>query len=453
MSSTRYRRSFDWRISTGDPQEVRKVSEAFAALSGNGLADVLEDFLEISRKRRQNPLALAKLQLQLLDEVVHAEQALKYYKNKREELETTAAGSPPDETQKTISKDIEVIDRELFFHKAYLNCIRAIGDGIAWRALGYDRAALRALCQNPSKPIVVAEGTITELREWSQAFDKGRGIAILNSLTNCLTTGDVTVVEKGGSVEIVEVKNRKSKSRRLTRQKQKMREIVKLLSSGQGEIEETRVDVLRFGIFPENGLLEVRALLEQAERLGWASRRVSNFLYVECFDVRAISDTKGVLAELAASADSGMKDWAASGDFVVTIGSPDIIAFTPNCAPLSVFPFTSRTCVELLTQAKSYRTHLNISAVTREFSRMGWVVEKTLQELVDERGTLDEGVLAVRKGRFHTTVPPAHFMRLQAETLRPKVLVKEMEMMEGMGPDANLSNALVVYEGESQIWD
>jgi len=42
---------------------------------------------------------------------------------------------------------------------------------MAWRALGHDRAALRALCGNAVKQQILEQGTINELHQWSQTFD------------------------------------------------------------------------------------------------------------------------------------------------------------------------------------------------------------------------------------------------------------------------------------------
>ena len=81
------------------------------------------------------------------------------------------------------------------------------------------------LSQNPNKAHVLTEGTLSELTAWSLQFDSSDGIPILNSITNCLTTGDITLVRDDGSVEIVEVKSSKTKSRRITRQKHRMQEV------------------------------------------------------------------------------------------------------------------------------------------------------------------------------------------------------------------------------------
>ena len=70
-----------------------------------------------------------------------------------------------------------------------------------------------------TKQQIFSEGLMSELLEWSTQFDQSEGVAILNSLTNCLAIGDVTVVRSDGSAEVVEVKSSNTKSRRKIRQR------------------------------------------------------------------------------------------------------------------------------------------------------------------------------------------------------------------------------------------
>jgi hypothetical protein len=290
----KYRRAFEFRIVRGDDPSIPKGIEAFLRLSLPQYAEVLEDYLEIGKKRRNSPFALAKLQLHLLNELAAIERAVSQLKHKAETLKAKLVGTPTDE-QEVCGGELQEIDREIFFHRAHANCIRSIGDSLAWRALGYDRAVLRALCQNPVKQRVIGDSTQQELDEWSRATHAGDGLAILNSTTNCLSIGDITVVKNDGTTEILEIKASHAKSRRLTRQKQKMREILTLLNFGQGELEFPQVELLRTEVFPENGLAELSSTLEEAIEKGWAGHRLSNFLFVECHDYRKIEDYDKVL--------------------------------------------------------------------------------------------------------------------------------------------------------------
>jgi len=165
---------------------------------------------------------MAKVQLHLIEELLIAQGAAKRYRERLGELKVEMAKSQADDEKG--KKELAIVERELFLHRAHANCIRAIGDGIAWRALGYDRAALRALAGKAVKQQILEQGTINELHQFASVFDTGQGFAIYNGVTNWLAMGDITVVQNDGTVEIVEVKSSGTESSRVSRQKQKMRE-------------------------------------------------------------------------------------------------------------------------------------------------------------------------------------------------------------------------------------
>ena len=138
-----YRRAFDWRISVAGKETVPVIAAAFAGLSTNDWTEILEDYLAISRKRKNNKTAMAKLQLHLLEELMLAQGSIKHYREKVIELKQKVGEQPMADNG--IKEDLAYVQSELFLHRTLANCMRAIGDGIAWRAFGHDRAALRAL--------------------------------------------------------------------------------------------------------------------------------------------------------------------------------------------------------------------------------------------------------------------------------------------------------------------
>jgi hypothetical protein len=445
-----YRRAFDWRISTTERESIPNIAAAFVGLATDDWAEIFEDFLTISRKRKHNRTAMAKLQLHLLEELMVAQGAIKHYREKLDELKAEATKAQAvDERAK---KDLEIVERELFFHRAHANCIRSIGDGIAWRAFGHDRAALRALSGKAVKQQVLEQGTINEIHQWSSTFDRGQGLAILNALTNWLAIGDVTVLKSDGSVEIVEVKSSDAGSSRVSRQKQKMREVTELLKNGKGVLDGENITIMRFDIAPENDLSALFSLLEEAARCGWAGKRISNCCYIEAFDFRTLGDFAKEENQVLERMKVETASWIENDDLVVDMHSLDILAFTPNCAPFSVFPFPERFCIDLLTGAKNYRSSLNLTEVGREFERQGWEVEKWPEDLLKEGAGKDTPFFRLRKDGMHPEVPPADIMRLQMETLRPQVLIRTLEAIFRLGPGAVSPQGFVVYEGEKEMW-
>lgn len=373
----KYSRAFDWRLSYGPDPLSHEAAVGMSRLASSDFPDILEDFLSISRKRQQNPTALARLQLHMLEELLIQESVVKQYRERLAELESSMASGNVDANR----KEIAFAKQERFFYRMYANAIRAIGDGIAWRAFGYDRAAIRLLGERETKQHLSSEGTVQELREWSYHFDTGSGIAILNALTNCLAIADVTVVGYDGSIEIVEVKNSKTKSSRKIRQKQAMKEVVTLLGTGAGQNQGRDVGIEVLRITPESCLNRVEELLQAAGEKGWASRRISDWQYVEAFDFRKFTSAAEVKELTGKVRKAAIGEWERQGDYIDDMNSLDAIVYTPNSAPFSVFPFRARMCIDLLIGAKFYVSFLNINAVEREFTKRGWTLEKDFRTL------------------------------------------------------------------------
>lgn len=417
-------------------------------LATSDFPDILEDFLEISRKRRGNWTALARLQTHMLEELLVQEGAVKHYRTRLKKLEDSLALATVGKSD--LAGEVEFVKQELFFYRMYANAVRAIGDGIAWRTLGYDRAVTRLMSERETKQWLTSEGLIEELREWSSHFERGTGLAILNALTNCLAIGDVTVVRPDDSVEIIEVKSSNAKSGRKVRQKQKMSEVLTLLGRGEGQTENRDVQIEILNITPETGLDQIEELLHTASLKGVAARKISNCLYAEAFDCRKIDDPKSFDAQLAKIRDTVLGEWERHGDLVIDFTTLDALAFTPNCAPFAVYPFSARMCVDLLVGSKFYVTYLNHNAVGREFENRGWIVEQMTEQLT-QQGNKD-AAMKVAKGRFHVLIPHADFMRLQMEALRAKTLIEAYEIkfkQKGRGEEYLLG----VFSGESEVWD
>ena len=450
----KYRRSFSWRISDDSSASLESNLTGMMRLATSDFPEILEDYLTTSRKRQGNWTALSRLQMHLMEELLVQEGAVKHYKEALRQLGSDPNAELPNDES---SRDIKFARAQLFFHRLYASACRSIGDGIAWRALGYDRAVTRTMCERQSQQTLASEGTLQELREWSRQFDRGSGLAIFNALTNCLSIGDVTVVHDDGSVEVIEVKSSNTKSRRKIRQKEKLREVVNRLGTGEGQVDGQDVQIEILPVTPQTGLDRVGKLLDAATASGWAAEKISNCLYVEAFDLRKQVDDAGK-QKVQKIRGEIIGEWENRGDLVVDMSTLDLLAFSPNAAPFSVYPFDAKACIELLVGAKHYVTYLNESAVAREFEYRGWTVEslipknpRTESELKAVLEQVSRSILRVSKGRFHAEIPPADFMRMQVETLRPKTIIDGCEAIFALGPRQG-GFSMSLFEGEPQIW-
>jgi hypothetical protein len=99
--------------------------------------------------------------------------------------------------------------------------LRAVGDGIAWRASGYDRRYIIAMSSNASPGVMAGkEGLPAELGAATSLRDRGNrgGFGLVHDLTNCLRIGDITEFVPGEMKLLYEIKTSpKAKKRGLRR--------------------------------------------------------------------------------------------------------------------------------------------------------------------------------------------------------------------------------------------
>lgn len=125
------------------------------------------------------------------------------HQSRRREL---AAQVPRDVSAITAAqRDADAVEHAMEVEEALLSLLRVIGDGIAWRAMGYDRAAFGILGTGARVGRLAAdEGLDPEIEQIDHY--SGEGVfAIHNDLTGCLLHGDVTAIYPEW-IEVVEVK-------------------------------------------------------------------------------------------------------------------------------------------------------------------------------------------------------------------------------------------------------
>jgi hypothetical protein len=159
------------------------------------------------------------------------------------------------------------------------------------------------------------------------------------------------------------------------------------------------------------------------------------------------------MKQLREERDLATRDWLENNDYIHDASSLEMLAFTPNLVPFSIFPFPPRLCVDLLIGAKAYLVLLNINAVEREFQYRGWKIKKTFREIAQSNEARD-AFLEVERDGFYCTIPPGDFMRLQMELLRPQVLIQQCEEIKSAGPGGLKHDfGFFVYEHERDLWD
>ncbi|MCD7441001.1 hypothetical protein K4B79_22590 [Streptomyces lincolnensis] len=94
-------------------------------------------------------------------------------------------------------RDLRDVQTWRFEHDVYERLarqLRSVGDALAWRAFGFHRPFIVALCRNdPPGPMYGKAGLQAELEYVERVFKENGSFALLHDLTNCLRIGDITV--------------------------------------------------------------------------------------------------------------------------------------------------------------------------------------------------------------------------------------------------------------------
>ncbi len=415
----------------------------------------------MSLRRRREAYPLFHLQLRLLQDMLVAQQTIHAIKAAGEESAepegehrgpADKGGADEDGEEPEYESDEEIAVRH---NQSHIAALREIGDGIAWRLFDYDRGLLYMLASRPDKGHVDVTGLGAELREFAGAFDSGEGIPIFNDATHFLKLGDVTVCRPDGGFDIREIKKSPQRSRRVTRQKQAMAQVVTLFNEGSVQTPEETLFVRVLDVTPQTYLPQLERLLLEAERQGAASERVGDHLFVSCADFTSARVDRGALRAVRDAEREVLHRWGNAGDFAIAGDNFDR-RFVRNIAPVSIFPIQPHLRVKLMTRAMVYRTAVNLSAVFRYLHQRGWDIVKRPETAAAEsqaRGDLRRGTVGtIAKGRFKMDVPPALVARLMDELLRPRTLHDILSAMFEDGPRGE-DAVLPVLSGEATIWD
>ena len=263
----------------------------------------------------------------------------------------------------------------------FMERLRAIGDAIAWRFLGYDRAILRLLAEHPaiSTP-QLGVGLATELDELIRLAEENELPVLLNAVTNFLRVADITTYDPATQqVRLVEVKAGKGVTARTQRQGEYINLVQEGLDTGVHTLSGRKIQK----ILAEHPLLtyarSVEGAMREAEKRLTASRLFGQYMGIGVFAQEKIIGT--------VSEDDWPKLWDLVFDRIAKLWrASDVVLprmdnlfavthFTPNLAPYAIFPMAPEYRLGLLTGEYLVISYLNISGLARWLEKRGWRVE------------------------------------------------------------------------------
>jgi len=211
---------------------------------------------------RYSRYALFSGQLQILEDLLALEASLRSSRDQASSLRkkagelAKAAVQPGEPLPDVIKQQINEIHEDAASYDYAVKVLRYgrwlyryVADGIAWRAYGFDRHAIRAL--GAKEPVVFLsskDGIEKEIMFFKALRSLGREwLPVMHDLTNCLRTGDFSLFRNGVLYQLLELKIRQSgkqsvdisekpRSARETRQANRLRLISEHMQTGELEL-------------------------------------------------------------------------------------------------------------------------------------------------------------------------------------------------------------------------
>jgi hypothetical protein len=240
-----------------------------------------------------------------------------------------------------------------------------VGDALAWRVTGHDRAFIQAASRNaPSGPIVHKEGLDSELGVVTEIFRERGHFVLLHDLTNCVRIGDATEFTSDGKRWLREVKK---SPRQDPRQNQRMQQVVDALMEGAP-----------LPGAPASGIVRLRTPLRThltalADGLTHAGEKGLTGLLVPKGN-RAL-----ICASMPVMAKDPETDWLRKWDHQrarlqrrlgLTVGTDELVlnsgdtaAHATGMAPYGVFPIAPGYAAQLICDLAIVETRLPASAI------------------------------------------------------------------------------------------
>jgi hypothetical protein len=421
--------------------------------------DVVEDYLRISRIRMNNKLSMFKLQLQLISDIVNNYGHIEQYRKVQEEIEEKKA------TGKNLSEQEQIDDRhirsEIIGLEIINKALREVADGIVWRYFDYNRAILYLLAdKQPIDPLVIDAGMIKTLHEFGEVFLEPDDFAIINDITNFLRVGDITRIKKDKTIELIEVKSTKKRGRRITRQKERMAELVEFFNTGMGEYDGKKMIIRESRVKQRNFLKTLHDSILKARKKGYDSVLIGNHLILDIADAEKVNDFDAMLNYFDNKHRSVKDKWSKDKDLVFGNFFINKLEYSRNYAPFSIFPYGDDICTDVMMGRLHIHFQINLSDFMRLFEKNGWniidcIFFKSEKELEKMRKEQIENIswLLVEKEGVHIHIPPVTFGRIQFELIHPRTMLEDLEEILKTDPDKSHELFLTNYLDEKSVWN
>lgn len=430
-------------------EEVRKhinyISERASLAAHRNYTKLFSCFVKLLRRTRipflrKNGFWIGVIQLGMLRTLPKFQEEARSIRNKLRDSSITG-------------KEKEDLEHRLMIYQEWIRIYQTIADGIAWRALNFNRPVLRLLSENDS-PGHIHPPYAEILKKFVGSSD----VVLINDLTRYLRIGDLTRVTKDGKVFLYELKRdgniilgmsdifkdakkhgassiSKQKHRHWTAQMSIVNQSINIpVISGDRIKEEHRADIVDSDFPISHHFAAIKSLIKKANKSGFEQVELENGYFVEvtAFDTilskvkhnddieshPSITQKKEAIfkrPEWCKDKKTRTIDLSSFESFMREGGQ-----FPRNFTPQSILPFSSKDCVRLMMGLLEIRIILNLDLLKKKLKEAGWNVREIKPSSLTSRkgGGLtgefmqelqNEDFLDLSKsdgsGTYHTVIP------------------------------------------------
>lgn len=432
--------------------DIENIGDSIWTPTIKNWRDVIEDYIEISKERKNNKFAMFKLQMALLGDIILLNDTLKGYIKLVEVPEERAVKFPDKDITEV---NVKFWKQEIKTIKIIIQALKDIGDGIAWRVLNYDRSLIYNMCVNSKDPgpVTLNNGLLTELNSFSDfTNDPEVSNFIFHAITNFLLISDLTVCYKNGEINFVEVKSGKnprgkSWKKRLERQKLRVENIVNIGNKSQGESSNVQVNFKSLANKPKTLLSRINTQLKAVKNKDVVTRVYSSYQGISIVNFANAKDNISVKDKI----DRLAKQLTINkNDVIIYPNSVKNLVFSPNRAPLSIHPFSSENIANIQLGRYMIFYFFNVSQFIREIEKKGW---KVFDLIYKRKNNTDPSMFSVKKDMFNLKVSPGLTARAIYEGLAVESVIQIFE--DSFRKSSTKSDGYVFYgyEKEKFLWD
>lgn len=298
------------------------------------------------------------------------------------------------EQSKARGLDVEVLRRAR-------RQLRTVGDGLLWRAVGFNRAYAFAVSDAPGRGNLAlsdSEGLEAELEAVERFWRGERAFALMHDLTNVGRIGDLTVVPASGTIKVAEVKASGTMD---PKQLERMRGMVRFLRGLGKPLEDgsvLRMDTAATPVSEEPLQWEFDhwddyyAVIDEAGRRGIGSGVVED--YIGLAAVAPTHPSWQVVRTAPVSEEQRERIYSRTWDSVsesfeaaLVGGKGDVIGRWDAAekneggafgAPFSVYPLPAERCAALVCDYLKLYTFINHTRFQGRFRDRGYNVLVTM---------------------------------------------------------------------------